>query len=98
MPSIKTIAFAVALAAGVSTLAVAEDAAPDAIANHEPIFGTYVATAPQTVTTAGLLSVPALPWIAERFNPNRTASVQEAWFKRAEAGSVGGDGGSAGSD
>ncbi len=57
MRIIKTLALAAVLAAGTSAFGLAEEAAPDSIANHEPVFGTWfdvaAATAPQTVTTAG---------------------------------------------
>lgn len=98
MNSIKTLALAAVFAAGTSAFGLAEDAAPDSIANHEPIFGTWfdvaAATAPQTVTTAGALVVPASPWIAQQFSANRNAAVEENWFRRAEAASVGGNGSS----
>ena len=84
MRIIKTLALAAVLAAGTSAFGLAEEAAPDSIANHEPVFGTWfdvaAATAPQTVTTAGPLQVPASRWIAERF-----ASMEDNQFRRAEA-------------
>ena len=96
MNSIKTLALAVVFAAGTSAFGLAEEAAPDSIANHEPIFGTWfdmaAVYAPQTVTTAGSLVVPASPWIAQQFSANRNAALEENWFLRAEASSVGGSG------
>ena len=97
MRTIKTLALAAVFAAGTSAYGLAEDAAPDAIANHEPIFGTFnmaATSAPQTV--AGSLVVPASPWIAQQFSANRNAAAEQNWFLRAEATSVGGSGSSAG--
>jgi hypothetical protein len=98
MRSIKTLALAAAFAVGTSAFGLAEEAAPDSIANQEPIFGTWFDTAvvyaPQTVTTVGSLIVPASPWIAQRFSADRNAAVEENWFLRAEAANVGGNGSS----
>ena len=93
MNSIKTLALAAVFAAGTSAFGLAEEAAPDSIANQEPIYGTWFDTAtiyaPQTVTTAGPLQVPASQWIAERFT-----SMEENQFRRAEAENPGSSGGS----
>ncbi len=100
MRSIKTLALAAVFAAGTSAFGLAEEAAPDSIANQEPIYGTWFDTAtlyaPQTVTTAGSLVVPASPWIAQQFNADRNAAVEENWFLRSAVASVGGSGSSAG--
>ena len=90
MKSIKSLALAAVFAAGTSAFGLAEEAAPDSIANHEPIFGTYSATAPagyvpQTVTIVETLQVPASPWVASRFNLNRGMTAEESFFLRAEA-------------
>jgi hypothetical protein len=95
MKSIKTLALAMVFAAGTSAFSLAEEAAPDSIANQEPVYGAWFDTAtiyaPQTVTTAGSFQVPASQWIAERF-----VSTEENQFRRAEATAVGGSGSSAG--
>ena len=100
MNSIKILALAAVFAVGTSAFGLAEEAAPDSIANHEPILGTWFDTAtiyaPQTVTTAGFLVVPASPWIAQQFGANRNAAMEDNWFLRAEALAVGGSGSSAG--
>ena len=100
MNPIKTLALAAVFAAGTSAHSLAEEAAPDSIVNNEPIFGTYSATAPsttyvpQTMTPSGSYLVPASPWVTNRFNPSRAATVEENWFFRAEAENTGSSGSS----
>ncbi len=90
MRSIKTLALAAVFAAGTSAFGLAQEAAPDSIYSYEPITGAPTVSAPttaqvpQTVTPAASLQVPASPWIADRFNPNRSMTVEERWFFRAE--------------
>jgi hypothetical protein len=100
MRMIKTLALAAVFAAGTSTFGLAEEASPDSIVNHEPIFGTYgrvdvpgTANVPQPVTTAEPLQVPASQWIADRFNFNRQMTVEERFFFRVEAANAGDGGG-----
>ena len=99
MKSIKTFALAAVFAAGTSAFGLAEEVAPDSIVNYEPIFGTYAVSvplttyAPQIVAPLGSYVVPASPWIAQQFGANRNAAVEENWFLRAEASSVGAGGG-----
>lgn len=95
MKSIKTLALAAVFAAGASAFGLAEDAAPDLL--HDPIFGAGrlavpPASALQTEAPKSY-EVPASQWIADRFSPDRMATLEEGWFRRAEAGNTGSDGG-----
>ena len=91
MNSIKILALAAVFAVGTSAFGLAEEAAPDSIANHEPIAGTPPASIPATaqvppsVVPVASYRIPASQWIADRFNPNLNRTVEESWFLRTEA-------------
>jgi hypothetical protein len=100
MKFINTLTFATVFAAGTTAYGLAEDAAPDSIVYDEPIYGTYSATAPsagpvpQAMTPSSPYLLPASPWVANRFNPDRTTNVEESWLFRAEVENIGGSSGS----